>query len=95
MNRRPSDAYGRTLYGAWVHRDFYPLRWIPAPLILWLLHGHVPTLFIIVGVLAYSAMLAHTMVFLMPKDTVPRHLKRKTVGACPPSDGSRAPRSTR
>lgn len=92
---RPTDNYGRTLYGHHFHRDFYPLRWIPGLLILFFSHGHVPSILSVIGVLLYTAAFYHNQVFPIPRDTVPPHLRPRSKDACPTSDGSRSPRSTR
>lgn len=93
--KRPTDIYGRTLYGEHVHRDFYPLRWIPGLLILFFSHGNVPSIVWVIGVLLYTALFYHNQVFLIPRDTVPPHLRTRNEDASPTSDGSRSPRSTR
>jgi hypothetical protein len=93
--QRTTDVYGRTVYGNSVHRDFYPLRWIPGLLLLVATYGRVPNIFMIIGISVYGALFFHNQVFMMPRDTVPRHLRKKKHGTRPASDRSRAPRSTR
>ncbi len=93
--QRTTDDYGRTVYGNSVHRDFYPLRWIPGLILLIACYDRIPSIFMIIGICVYGALFYHNQVFLMPRDTVPSHLRKKQNGTCPPSDRSRAPRSTR
>ncbi len=77
--REPTDHYGRTLYGNHVHQDFYPFRWLPwflaLTVLVWL--DFVPSIVKIVAILAFAAKLIHTLVILIPRDTVPLHLKTK------------------
>lgn len=93
--KRPTDIYGRTLYGDHIQLDFYPLRWIPGLLMLFFSHGHVPSIVSVIGVLLYTALFYHNQVFLIPRDTVPPRLRTRSKDACPSSHGSRSPRSTR
>ena len=96
-----TDLYGRTLYGDWVHRDFYPLRWLPAPIAIAAAYPYLPSIVTIIGVLVYAGLLLRNQVILMPRDTVPPHLRKSKLksmigeDASPPCDASRAPRSTR
>lgn len=71
-----TDLYGRTLYGDWVHRDFYPLRWLPAPIVLALAYSWLPSIVTLVAVLIYAVLLLRNRVILMLRDTVPPHLRK-------------------
>lgn len=96
-----TDLYGRTLYGDWVHRDFYPLRWLPAPIAIGVAYPYLPSIVTMIAVLIYAGLLLRNQIILMPRDTVPPHLRKtkpkSAIGedASPPCDASRAPRSTR
>ncbi len=72
-DRRPTDRYGRTLYGDSVHRDFYPLHWIPAPLVLWCTSGLLPTIITLIGTIILAVLFCHNQIFMMPRDTPPKH----------------------
>lgn len=96
-----TDLYGRTLYGDWVHRDFYPLRWLPAPIAIGIAYPWLPSIVTMIAVLVYAGLLLRNQVILMPRDTVPQHLRKSRPkpasgeDASPPCDASRAPRSIR
>jgi hypothetical protein len=65
------DSYGRKLYGRSVHQDDFLFRWIPAPILIYALHFFVPTIVIIIAVLAYAAMLCSTIALMKPRDYAP------------------------
>lgn len=44
MERKPTDDSGRTIYGAQVHLDFFPLRYLAAVLVLLLFARFVPAI---------------------------------------------------
>ncbi len=96
-----TDLYGRTLYGDWVHRDFYPFRWLPAPIVIAAAYPYVPTILTLIAVLVYAGLFLRNQVILMPRDTIPPHLRKAKAksasgeDASPPCGASRAPRSTR
>lgn len=71
-----TDLYGRTLYGNWVHRDFYPLRWVPAPILIAMTFSWVPSIVTVIAVVVYAGLLLRNLVILMPRDTVPPHLRK-------------------
>lgn len=71
-----TDLYGRTLYGDWVHRDFYPLRWIPAPIAIALAYPYLNSLITLIAVIGYAGLLLHNQIILLPRDTVPPHLRK-------------------
>lgn len=96
-----TDLYGRTLYGDWVHRDFYPLRWLPAPFAIAVAYPYLPSVVTMIAVLIYAGLFLRNQIILMPRDTVPPHLRKARakpeirLDASPACDAGRAPRSTR
>ena len=77
--REPTDHYGRTLYGNHVNQDFYPFRWLPwftaLTMLVW--PDFVPSIVKIIAILAFAGKLLHTLATLIPRDTVPGHLRKK------------------
>ncbi len=70
------DQHGRTIYGNSVHLDVYPLRYFVSAALLALLAPHLPTLGLIILIIAYAAILCHNLFALAPAGYAPRTFRQ-------------------